>query len=223
MRKALDFQTYLKTQTFAALMDNNGGLDSWRNYSGDRMETKLVVVTRTRDSELLAESNFDAALERLGGEGKGVEVVRQNHWGCGWLEHVMVDVSAKAKAKIAFEIHKELADYPVLDDSAYSDLQYERFREFAENHKVELAAALSQYFGVRNGRALVALASDLEVEAQHYGGEDNCINIYNCRAPSEYDVKELKSVMGQLEHSYKRSRTFKALKAAVDAYVVKAA
>ena len=60
---------------------NPGGFDSLANYVGEVPDDGwLYVLSRTRDSDALEESNFRVALKRLGGEGENVEVLG----GC-WL------------------------------------------------------------------------------------------------------------------------------------------
>jgi len=45
----------------------------------DRQDWLVASVSRTRDSDCLAESNFETALKSLGGEGDDVEVHRFSH------------------------------------------------------------------------------------------------------------------------------------------------
>ena len=87
----------------------------------------LVLPTiRTRDSGPLERSNFAAALEQLGGESDTVEVHRFGHWACGWLEIVLVHPSRLADAQA---IEDELEDYPVIDEEALSELEFEEASE----------------------------------------------------------------------------------------------
>jgi len=55
------------------------GFDRSRAFLSDRQAWLVVPVSRNRDSNTLAESNFDAALEMLGGESDTVEVHRFGH------------------------------------------------------------------------------------------------------------------------------------------------
>jgi len=106
------------------------GLDSLSNYAGQLPDDGWgVVVARNRDSDLLANSNFEVALEQLGGEGENVEVVRIGHWACGWIEYLAVR-EGTTDYEIALDIHLSLEDYPVLDDEDLSR------REYEEAHRV---------------------------------------------------------------------------------------
>jgi len=84
----------------------------------------VLPAGRNRDSDLLSESNWAAALEQLGGEGEDVEVHRFGHWACGWLEIILVRPGTDA-ADTAERIAARLADYPVLDEEDYSRREYE--------------------------------------------------------------------------------------------------
>jgi hypothetical protein len=94
--------------------------DSVRNYMGETPpENLLVLMARNRDSDLLTESNWHCALERLGGESDAVVIHRFGHWACGWLEYLCVVMDTPPHA-IADEIESALNGYPVLDEDDYS-------------------------------------------------------------------------------------------------------
>lgn len=90
----------------------------------DSIEGWFILLGRNRDSDLLAESNFACALESLGGEGEDVQVHRFGHWACGWYELLLVRPDTEACRK-AEEIESALSDYPVLDDSDFSEREME--------------------------------------------------------------------------------------------------
>ena len=95
------------------------GFDS--HITVEPRETWYVVPTpRNRDSDCLQESNFDAALKRLGGESETVEVHRFGHWTCGWFEIIIVAPSSDAY-RLACEIEASLEDYPILDENDFSE------------------------------------------------------------------------------------------------------
>ena len=88
----------------------------------DRQDWLVAPVTRNRDSQSLAESNFDATLELLGGESETVEVHRFGHWGPGWFEIILVHPS---RASEAHAIADRLDDYPILDEVDASKRDWE--------------------------------------------------------------------------------------------------
>jgi len=100
---------------------NPTAFDSRSNYMGKTPETDLyVLLGRNRDSDLLTESNWDCALERLGGESETVEILRFGHWACGWLEYLCVRAESDSY-KIAQDIESELESYPVLNQEDFSE------------------------------------------------------------------------------------------------------
>ena len=112
-------------RSLTSVVERPSAFDSFANYAG---QTDFAgwdcLLTRNRDSDVLTECNFAVALERLGGEGDDVQVYRFGHWACGWWEALAVRQGTAAHAR-ATEIAERLADYPVLDDDAYSAAEQE--------------------------------------------------------------------------------------------------
>jgi len=76
----------------------------------------LVVLGRNRDSSILEETNFEAALEMLGGESETVQIHRFGHWACGWFELLLIAPSLEAQG---LEIERKIDSYPLLAEDAY--------------------------------------------------------------------------------------------------------
>ena len=123
-------------------------------YRGDRGDW-LMFIGRTRDSGLLENSNFDAALKALEAiDSDGVAVESASHWACGWVENILIDPSKPALVQEAEEMEAALADYPVLDESDYSERERELFprirevacRKYADpsDYDVEIDGAISK-------------------------------------------------------------------------------
>lgn len=106
------------------LIKHPGAGDSLANYLGHLPEEKWhVVLTQSRDSGLISKSNWEVALERLGGErGGNVEVHRFGHWACGWWEALCVaedsDLWETAKG-----ICESIEAYPLLDEEHHSEME----------------------------------------------------------------------------------------------------
>lgn len=119
--------SYKPFETIQDLLDSKD--HTWTrasNYSGPDFEAFVMTgISRSRDSDTLTESNFHVLLDTLGGESKTVEVHRFGHWGCGWFETIVVSRKAKKKLEILKDCLNALADYPVLDDSDYSEREQE--------------------------------------------------------------------------------------------------
>lgn len=110
-------QTY---RSFAPTPFDSRGLAADRHDIGEWL---VLPCSRNRDSDCLAESNFACALKELGNESDDVQVHRFGHWACGWYELILVRPDTAA-ASTAEEIEASLADYPVLSDDHYSELEY---------------------------------------------------------------------------------------------------
>lgn len=110
--------------TYHEAMSDKNSLDNYSNFMGDVSEIKdwFIVLSKTRDSGILAQSNFTVALELLGGESDTARVCRFGHWGVGWLELILVAPNSEAYKK-AEEIKESLAQYPVLDEEHYCGLE----------------------------------------------------------------------------------------------------
>jgi hypothetical protein len=91
----------------------------------DQQNWLVAPVSQTRDSGPLDRANFDATLRALGGESETVEVHRFGHWGPGWFEIILIDPADEARVKECQEIEDALSDYPVVDESLYSEYEHE--------------------------------------------------------------------------------------------------
>lgn len=122
------------------------GFDSAGLNLPDQQSWLVLPCGRNRDSDALSESNFSAALESLGGESETVEVHRFGHWACGWFEIIIVDPNSPA-AEIAQDIDNSLADYPILDESDYSEREWERAGSYWEQCSISERVEWCQRYG----------------------------------------------------------------------------
>jgi hypothetical protein len=90
-----------------------------------------------RDSDTLTRSNHRSILKALGGESDTVRVVRDSHWAVGWVEAIYVHQADHKALGIAKEITDKLEDYPVLDESDWSELEYETAADYWASMRVE--------------------------------------------------------------------------------------
>lgn len=214
MNTQLSYDEFLKQAQWSP----NGGLDSWENYSGPDLSAWLKGPGRGRDSDHMAESNFEAALEMLGGEREGiVEVHRFGHWACGWFEHILVNPANKKAAKVLYEIYQALERYSLLDESDYSERQYEAMSDYADGTKHELVEALCIHLGLpeelHENEDMLQVAYDLNMECQMYYGDDCCINVYKFREPDFSDWGRVENCLGQMYHAPGENAAFDLLKA----------
>jgi len=104
------------------------GFDSAGAFLPEQSDWLVVPAGQNRDSGELDQSNFAAALALLGGESDTVQVYRFGHWACGWFEIIIVAPNSPAVA-IAEDIAARLEDYPVLDESDFSDREWTSYAE----------------------------------------------------------------------------------------------
>lgn len=204
----------------------NGGLDSAANYLGPDLSDWLSGPSQSRDSDILAQSNFACALDQLGGEVEGqVEVHRFGHWACGWFETILVNAANDTACAELLKIHDALENYPVLNDSDFSDREYEYNSDYADGAKAELAGALKMHFGIESNirgidKALERVAYDLNMECQMYYSADACINVYDCREPDEDDLKRLLTCLNQCDFIHNTICGPDSLEQAIAEYLV---
>ncbi len=107
-------------------------LELWKHpkdYAGETYEEYYVGPVQSRDSDILEQANFISALEMLGGESEpDVIVARAGHWAVGWVETILVHKDSDKVAKLE-EIEESLADYPVLDEELFSEMEYKGYQE----------------------------------------------------------------------------------------------
>jgi hypothetical protein len=120
-------------------------------YGGADPVGDIIVVTRTRDSSILEESNFEVAQKRIETilKHKVEEVwelkdgsyaypkfyiLRTGHWAVGWIEYLMLRADAPKRAiEEAQEIARKIEGYPVLDEYDYSEREWDAAAETWQN------------------------------------------------------------------------------------------
>ena len=85
------------------------------------------LLSRHRDSCLLTNFNFEHALAMLEDIGdSGYSVLRERHWGHGWIETIMIHEHACEQIiEAALDILASLAQYPILSEDRYSTVVHE--------------------------------------------------------------------------------------------------
>jgi hypothetical protein len=126
-------------------------------YGGFNPVGDYVIVSRHRDSDLNAESNWEVACRDLqavdhdSGEFDSrppVYTFRAGHWAVGWVEYLLVRPDAPEETLVkAGEIICALADYPILDESDLSEREWEAATESWRNFSVRDRAELIKRVG----------------------------------------------------------------------------
>jgi hypothetical protein len=95
------------------------------NYAGQSWPNWYVFLSQHRDSDALTRSNFQSALKALGGESDTVQVIHEGHWAVGWVKWIGIEASDEAAVKAAEEMEERLANYPILDETDFSQVEDE--------------------------------------------------------------------------------------------------
>lgn len=94
----------------------------------ERQDWRVLPAMLTRDSGVLARSNFRVActsLATVDPDGEHHERHTFGHWGPGWIEIIVVNPNAPdAVITEAGGIAASLESYPVLSESDYSELEW---------------------------------------------------------------------------------------------------
>ena len=146
-------------------------LELWKypsNYMGDDLSDYYKGPAKGYDADALDKSNFKVALEMLGGEGNGVLVGSFGGFG-GGHEQIFVHKDAADKVAILQDIENKMSEYPVLDDSDYSEMQMEEERESYESWAKQEALKIIDQELHRQNPDLQESVSELELtpELEH--------------------------------------------------------
>jgi hypothetical protein len=104
---------------------------SWfRQHDLDRPDDWAILYTHHRDSGLLDQSNAAVIAEALEPfTDRDVVFESHNHWAVGHVDGFSIRIYRRGKITKAFRVYHELAErmasYPILDESDYSDKEYE--------------------------------------------------------------------------------------------------
>ena len=118
-------------------------LNKWEtpdSYAGHNPVGDYTLYSRTRDSSIMENSNYELILKELSELAEPFDNVRDwndiddgepyvydfraGHWACGWIEQIIIRQDApKEIIERAKEIEAALSDYPVYSDDDYSERQ----------------------------------------------------------------------------------------------------
>lgn len=188
-------------------------------YAGPDHTDSVAVLGQSRDSDLVEESNFQVALDLLGGESETVEVIRDGHWACGWVETIRVSIRDLEKIKIACEIEDSLENYGVLDDDHHSQMEWDYYHEYAKDNASSVVSVLVQLFGLpeelESDKEMIDLAIQLNMEHQLQNGPDSSLfsNQYHVGNMDAYDIASYERALTNLDSYYHDSEAYKLVAA----------
>lgn len=61
-----------------------------------------------------------------------MQVVRESHWAVGWVEWIAIHQDDERACQIADDLRDHYNDYPVVDESDYSDLEWNEAADYWE-------------------------------------------------------------------------------------------
>ena len=131
--------------------DNLKSLTRWTlpdSYYGAEWPEYFVFLSQSRDSDALTRSNFECGLNALGGESETVQVVRERHWAVGWVEWIAIHESDTESLQKADEMLCALSDYPVLDESHFSELEHSEAESQWQQMPIKWRVELCQEAGI---------------------------------------------------------------------------
>lgn len=126
------------------------------SYGGYSPDGDYCIYSRHRDSSILENVNYEEIFKYLQELQEKLEEAfvcmgkdpypdeedarswvhdfRAGHWGVGWVEYIIVRKDAPYEIlKAAGEVYCAISEYPVFNESAYSDKCYEEINEHWEN------------------------------------------------------------------------------------------
>lgn len=179
------------------------------NYMGTRWDDYYVGPARTRDSEVLEQSNFDVTLRELGGESDPeVVVAGTNHWAVGWVDRILVHKDAYDKLRILDAIAEKLEDYPVLDEEDFSEREWkEREDSFESWGRKEIedifedALPEAVFEAMKADEAFERIALQVFMDTSAYHGETT--------APTT--LKGMAAVWGDINPDLQESYAYKVM------------
>lgn len=132
-------------------MENLKAIKRWTlpdSYAGAHWPDYFVFVAQHRDSDALTRSNFECGLEALGGESETIIVVRERHWAVGWVEWIAIHESDTEALEAADDMLCSLSDYPVLNESHFSELENEEAENYWEQLPLRYRVEMCQEAGI---------------------------------------------------------------------------
>lgn len=147
----------------------SSGFIMWNHEDLICREASYVVLGKHRDSDILTETNFTVALERLqaletklGGsndEIPWVRVERDSSDLVGWIEHIYIaDDAPEELLDYAEDMLRKLDGYPVLDEDRWSqaenDAIYDYWKNASDREKIDL---IVEHCDVDEERAMIML------------------------------------------------------------------
>jgi len=104
-------------------------LKQWKNapnYLGEDFSDYYVVVSFTRDSDVVSVANFIAIADRLMDiepeSERGWKIARFGHWACGYLYCILVHKDSPL-VSVCEDIARAMREYPIFDEDVLAECE----------------------------------------------------------------------------------------------------
>ena len=133
------------------------------DYGGYSPDGAYIFASVNRDSNLLDQSNWDSINKAFEPFDQDFVITwRAGHWAVGWVEYFGIAENAPDEMIIeAAEIVAALEDYPILDESDYSERQYEAVQDYWENESIRYRLEIFKDSGAaEDGESVFSIRRD---------------------------------------------------------------
>lgn len=124
----------------------------------------LIVYSVHRDSDCLSRSNFEVMQKTLNalpsvkdwqGEENPISIERFSHWAVGWVDYLVIHPDCEEAIAKAEEMQAAIKDYPILDETHFSDMESKEADEVWRNcyntkERIEYIRKHSSHFEFRD-------------------------------------------------------------------------
>ena len=113
-------------------------------YIGKRYDEYYILVSHSRDSKILEESNYQSIKSFCEKNSINFIEIRSNHWAVGWIESIGVREDDYDSIEKCEEILEKLEEYPIFDEEDFSQRESEEASRIEEMIKEDLKKSFSQ-------------------------------------------------------------------------------
>lgn len=117
------FYTYKEYMLKQVCYSSENMFEDWPN------DYYVFPYFQNRDSDILTLDNFENISDELESIDDDIEIIRESHFLCGWIEFIIFPKDNEKLVSRAKELVDSLEDYPILDEESYSEREYEYFCE----------------------------------------------------------------------------------------------
>jgi hypothetical protein len=135
-------------------------LTAWETpdyYGGHDPIGDYMIYSQTRDSDILIRCNYDLIFADLKDKAADLNCsdkvydFRASHWGCGWVEIIIVEKDAPTKfLEFCEDIKRSLDNYHVYDGCEYSDREYQEINDYWRDLSLRERIEIIVQFGREN-------------------------------------------------------------------------